>query len=124
MKPKNESPHPLWTMGRYQAFITSVLRSGARRWPPKYETLNDAFIGKLLNEKTGRESKHYRCKSCNGAFPAKDVQVDHISPVVDPITGFTTWDDFITRLYCGKDNLQILCTTCHKEKSKKERYSK
>lgn len=113
-----------WTEGRIRAFIVSVLRAGARRWPPKFETLAAAFIGKKLNEKTGRECKHYECNSCKGHFPSKEVQVDHIIPVVDPATGFTTWDDFINRLYCGRDNLQVLCLTCHKKKSKEERYSK
>ena len=114
----------MWTEGRIRAFITSVLRAGARRWPAKYETLHEAFIGKKINEKTGREAKHYECKSCGGHFPSKDVQVDHILPVVDPITGFTTWDEYIKRLYCDKDNLQVLCLTCHKQKSKLERYGK
>lgn len=112
-----------WTEGRIRAFIVSVLRAGARRWPPKFETLQEAFVGKKTNEKTGREAKHYECNECKGHFPSKDVQVDHIIPVVDP-KGFTTWDDYITRLYCGKDNLQVLCITCHKIKSKQERYGK
>ena len=111
-----------WTEGRIKAFIVSVLRAGARKWPPKYETLADAYIGKKVNPKTNREGKHYVCIACNGEFPAKDVQVDHIVPVVDPVTGFTTWDDFISRLFCDKDNLQVLCTECHKIKSKEERY--
>ena len=111
-----------WTDGRIRSFIVSVLRAGARKWPPKYETLAEAYTGKKLNPKTNREGKHYLCNYCNEDFPAKEVQVDHINPVVDPITGFTTWDDYIKRLFCDKANLQVLCTTCHKEKSKKERY--
>lgn len=49
------------------------------------------------------------------------MQVDHIKPVVDPNTGFTSWDDFIERLYCEKENLQVLCTTCHDRKTLKEK---
>lgn len=113
-----------WTEGRIRAFIVSVLRVGSRKWPPKYETLNEAFVGVKTNEKTGRLCKHYKCAKCNNDFPSKDVQVDHINPVVDPNTGFTSFDDYIARLFCGKDNLQVLCVECHKEKSKKERYSK
>lgn len=113
-----------WTQGRINSFITSVLRAGARRWPPKYTTLADAYVGMRHNPKTKRDSKHYLCASCQGEFPAKEVQVDHIKPVVDPKTGFTTWDDFINNLYCGKENLQVLCVPCHKKKSKEERYKK
>jgi 5-methylcytosine-specific restriction endonuclease McrA len=32
--------------------------------------------------------------------------------------GFTTWDDYIKRMFEGK--LQPLCETCHKAKSKIE----
>lgn len=42
-----------WTEGRIRAFIVSVLRAGARRWPPKFETLAAAFIGKNLMRKLG-----------------------------------------------------------------------
>jgi hypothetical protein len=34
--------------------------------------------------------------------------------------GFLSWDIFIERLFCGIENLQILCSECHKVKTKKE----
>ena len=49
------------------------------------------------------------------------MEVDHIKPVVDPKKGFTTWDDFIDRLFCEKKNLQALCRGCHAKKTKEER---
>jgi 5-methylcytosine-specific restriction endonuclease McrA len=110
-----------WTEGRKRAFITAVLRSGMRRWPPKYETLNEGYIGTKENVKTKRLAKHYLCNCCGGQFPAKDVEVDHILPVVDPDVGFISWDVFIERLYCKMENLQLLCKECHKEKTKTER---
>ena len=110
----------MWTEGRRKAFITSVLRGGFRRYPAKYEALQEACVGVQLNPKTGRMAKHYYCTMCKIAYPAKDVQVDHKSPVV-PLTGFTTWDSFINRLYCLLDNLQVLCKECHKLKSSGER---
>lgn len=70
---------------------------------------------------TGRVAQHFRCASCGGEFPAKNVQVDHILPVIDPTTGFTTWDSFVENLYCEKDNLQVLCTQCHDIKTKEEK---
>jgi 5-methylcytosine-specific restriction endonuclease McrA len=97
-----------------------VLRSGSRRWPPRYQTLNNAYVGQRLNTKTNRVGKHYLCAICQGEFPAKEVQIDHISPVVDPEQGFVSWDVFIERLYCDADNMQTVCKPCHKIKSKKE----
>jgi len=101
-----------WTEGRRKSFITSVLRSGYRRWPPKYETLKDAQTGKKENAKTKRIAMHYKCNSCKKDYPAKEVQVDHIEPVVDS-KGFSSWDIFIERLFCEKENLQVLCKACH-----------
>jgi len=57
-------------------------------------------------------------------FPGKDVNVDHVKPVVDPKVGFTTWDDFILNLFCTKDNLQVLCSKCHDIKTKMENNSR
>ena len=110
-----------WTEGRFNSFVTSVLRAGSRKWPPKYETLNKAKTEKKINEKTGRLAQHYRCKKCKQEFTAKDVQVDHIKPVVSPSKGFISWDDYIDKLFCEARNLQTLCKGCHAAKTKKER---
>ena len=108
-----------WTEGRLKSFITSTIRSGFRRWPEKYEALNKAKAGKKVNEVTGRLAEHYKCEHCKKTYVSKDVQVDHIDPVVPP-SGFTSWDDFINRLFCSAKNLQVLCKTCHQVKTKKE----
>ena len=113
-----------WTDGRVKSFITSVLRAGARRWPDKFQSLADACVGQKINWKTGRVAKHYKCNICLNEFTSKDVEVDHISPVVDPATGFIDWNTFIDRLYCSKANLQVICKPCHKIKTKEERVKK
>jgi len=113
-----------WSDARKRGFIVSVLRSGTRRWPPKYQALSEACVGIRYNEKTKRNGKHYSCKACEGEFPSSKVQVDHIAPVVDPKTGFTTWDAFIEGLFCGKENLQVLCIECHSQKTATERAEK
>lgn len=110
-----------WTEGRIKSFIVSVLRTGARRWPPKYEVLQEACIGQKLNTSSGRMAKHYICAACKNEFTSKDVEVDHISPVVSVGDGFIDWNTFIERLYCPKENLQVLCKACHKKKTKEER---
>lgn len=109
-----------WSKARKRAFIVAVLRSGTRRWPPKYNTLNAAKTEKKKNKATGRMAQHYRCNACGDDFPQKEVQVDHIQPVVDPKVGFKDWNTFIRRLFCDEDNLQVLCKVCHKDKTKKE----
>lgn len=108
-----------WTEARYRSFIKSALRSGSQRWPPKYRVLSEACVGQQINPASGRVAKFYRCGSCQNAFVAKDVEVDHILPVV-PVTGFDSYDGLIERTFCEKDGLMVLCKTCHKSKTKKE----
>ena len=64
---------------------------------------------------------HYKCAMCKKHFVAADVQVDHILPVVSPTQGFVSWDLFIDRIFCEKENLQVLCKLCHKVKTEEEK---
>jgi len=107
-----------WTEARYRSFIENALRSATRKWGP---------IGDC--EKAARTRRgYYRCACCQKEIPAtvkegrKRVNnkfVDHIEPAV-PVTGWTTWDDYIERLFCEIENLQLLCKECHDLKSKEE----
>lgn len=103
------------------SFVKSGLRGLSRKWPPKYETLNAAFAGTKVNKLSGRMAKHFTCARCANEFPAAQVQVDHINPIIDPEVGFTTWDDVVYNMFCEKDNLQVLCIDCHKLKTKSEK---
>lgn len=92
----------------------------SRRWPPKFECLADACVGTKINKASGRMAKHYECAECHQHFPAKDVAVDHIDPVV-ATTGFVSWDDVIERMFVEKEGLQVLCKECHKVKCDEEK---
>lgn len=109
----------VWSVGRVNAFIMSVLRSGTSRWPPKWRVLEAAKTEKKSNPATGRIAQFYSCASCGGEFTSKSVEVDHLNPVV-PETGFVSWDNVIERLFCNEEGMQVLCLACHKKKSKEE----
>lgn len=110
-----------WTEAKFNSFVKSTLRSGSRKWPPKYEVINEAFVGVKQNEQTGRQAKHFQCAICAGTFPASKIQVDHIEPIIDPTIGFVSWDETINRMFCEKENLQVLCLECHAIKTKEEK---
>lgn len=110
-----------WTASRFRSFVVSALRTATRRWPPKFKALKEAYIGRKVNQKTNKMAMHYACAGCDVHFVAKDVQVDHIFPVVDPRTGFVDWETYISRLFCEKENLQVLCKPCHAEKTASEK---
>lgn len=116
-KPRNNGQ---WTEARFRQFITSVLRNGSRKWSPIHTTKKDARVAR------GK----YKCNGCKKTVGVSrlvkgkrvnNVFVDHIKPVIDPDTGFTSWDDVIERLYCETDNLQLLCAKCHDKKTAEER---
>mgnify|MGYP000876505798 FL=1 len=108
-----------WTQARFNSFVKSALRSASQRWPPKYKVLADSYRITKINEKTGRMAKHYECNRCKGFFPLKDVEVNHIIPVV-PISGFDNWDGVIQRLFCEAEGMETLCKPCHKIITKEE----
>jgi hypothetical protein len=56
-----------------------------------------------------------------GRKRVKNVFVDHILPIIDPEVGFTSWDDFINRLFCEREGLQCICGDCHDKKTTNER---
>ncbi len=110
-----------WTPAKYRSFVTGALRTATRRWPPKYKALKEAFVGRQVNKKTNKLAMHYRCAACDNEFVSNDVQVDHISPAVDPAKGFVSWDVYVDRLFCETSNLQVMCKPCHAEKTAAEK---
>lgn len=48
------------------------------------------------------------------------LELDHITPVVEPSKGFGSWDDYIRGLWVDDSGYQGLCSDCHAEKSAKE----
>lgn len=90
-------------------FAIAALRRASYRWPANSEALKLARVAR--NE--------YECNICKGIFGRREVQKDHIEPVV-PVTGWIGFDDFIQRLYCSVDKIQVACKPCHKVKSQIE----
>lgn len=63
----------------------------------------------------------YRCPSCKVVFKLREMQVDHIDPVINPETGWVDMPTFAARLNCTSERLQPLCQdNCHLKKSVKE----
>jgi len=45
--------------------------------------------------------------------------MDHVVPVVGP-EGFTTFDEYITRLFCNVNGFAAICASCHQVKTQLE----
>lgn len=105
-----------------QAAVLSALRRLSRRWPPYNEVLNRQKTEIFIPSKKGKPMRRvkYTCEGCQVSVGRKECAVDHISPVVDPDTGFIDYQTFIDRLFCPVENLQVLCEACHGIKTKQE----
>ena len=100
-----------------QTKIRGALRQVARYMPQKKECLAQAIHP---TEKGKRGGPLYICNHCGLCFVGKDVQVDHIEPVVPINQEELDWNMYIERLFCDISNLQVLCRECHLIKSNEE----
>lgn len=120
MKTPPFSEHREWTQARYFAFLRSALRASWSRWPPKYKVLASAKRKSKSSNK--RLLYEYQCAKCKEWFPQKEVSVDHIQPA-GKLNSFSDLPAFCERLHVGVDKLQVLCTECHRLKTKEDRAS-
>lgn len=87
-------------------WLITKLRRISLYWPARQECLNASKI----------ERGVFRCNHCKMGFGRKEINIDHIDPVVK-ITGFINWDDYISKLFCDSSMMQILCLQCHSNKT-------
>jgi 5-methylcytosine-specific restriction endonuclease McrA len=74
-----------------------------------------------------RKRVYHQCANCLRWFSQGHINVDHISPVI-PVSvktqlgddGYLDIANYVDALYCERSNLQKLCKSCHKAKSKAE----
>lgn len=94
-----------------KTFAIQALRRASYRWPLRYAAVKAVHIAR----------NQYVCAVCKLIHPRKNIQIDHIEPVVDPLIGWAGWDSYIDRLFCDTSNLQAICRPCHDEKTGRER---
>jgi 5-methylcytosine-specific restriction endonuclease McrA len=115
---------PFWknlTDAEFKSRIISALRQASRWWVHKSEAIARARVWRWK----------YKCESCWEIWPLslppeegkkrkrKNIQADHKEPIV-PVTGFTTYDDWIKRCFVWAEGFDALCWECHSIKTKKE----
>jgi hypothetical protein len=124
--------------------IKGALRQAFRMSPQMWETLERSRVElppELKKDGTPKKRPRirYKCAICGELFQKKygrssGVQVDHIEPVV-PLhkkEKDMTYDELAERIFCGKNNLQTVCSiplsknngkpSCHKIKTDEENY--
>jgi 5-methylcytosine-specific restriction endonuclease McrA len=102
-----------------KSYWTRLLKVCRQEWsrcnPERKESLKKAKVCDI------HVLEKWRCNLCNVYFALSEVDVDHIVPVGNTIP--QTKQEFIIsfdRLHCAESELQILCKSCHKNKTKDE----
>lgn len=105
------------TESAYWGMIRSGLRRTCRYWRPAMEARNKArrkYVGP-----NKRQKWEYQCAKCKQWYMSKNTAVDHITPV-GSLKCAEDLPGFIKRLTPEK-GFQLLCHSCHQEKTNKER---
>jgi len=93
--------------------IVREVMDAARRDVPRYN--KDGSRGKV-------DAVERLCNVCKVWTATKNVAVDHMQPVISVSEGFKDWNTFVDRLgFEKKENLQVICDTCHQSKTNLER---
>ena len=93
-----------------QNFVKNGLRRLSYRWFGRFNALNASKL----------DRNEYVCNSCGTINPKRNIQLDHVLPVIPVTSGWDTFDGFIERLFCIEAGYQVLCRDCHLEKSLSE----
>lgn len=101
----------------FWSFIRSGLRQKSRWWKPI--TQCKQLAKRVYKGPNKRQKFEYQCNECKNWFMEKNINVDHAIPV-GALNCAEDLPGFVNRLFCEVDNLQILCSSCHDIKTKKE----
>ena len=111
-----------------EAAIRGALRRAFSRSPIVKEVMDASRREVPRYTKDGsRHKKNWvqsQCQVCDQWHSKSKMAVDHIVPVISVENGKQSWDKFIDRLWCAKENLQRICDTCHDKKTYEERIAR
>ena len=141
-------PGKPWTAAFFRSQMRGAWRRIWFRWGGRNLALQRARVEVYSPKKSGNGDKRsvwYKCAACGTLgkpmhtpkqtaavkaakkaglghpplIPLK-VAVDHKEALVPTDGTVLSWDQYLFRLFCGPEDLQVLCSVCHKEKSKAE----
>jgi hypothetical protein len=105
------------TEAAFWSMIRSALRQKSRWWKPIAECKK--LARRISKSKNKRQKWEYQCKKCKKWYKSDQVNVDHIEQA-GSLRSYEDLPRFVETLFCEQDNLQVLCKSCHDEKTKLE----
>ena len=112
---KDPLPRPYNSGTQTNAMFWGMIRAALRRvsmirWTPTKEVRHRSRIPYVGPNKKRKYS--YICEMCEGEFDAKNTAVHHIIPC-GTLTCAADLEGFVTRLFCEKEHLMLICNKCH-----------
>jgi hypothetical protein len=100
------------------SLIISALRKSFAYNSPEYT----AALDKVVDQSGPKGGRRWKCEGCGGKSARKDIFIDHIEPLVPLNTNVSnlSFKQLYERCWTNRNNLQVLCYTCHRVKSAKE----
>jgi len=114
--------YPEWTQARYFGFIRSNVRKFHSKWPPFREAKMKGRRDKP-EKALGRHKFEHQCSMCNGWFPEKLIQMDHVVPC-GSIKCHADIGPFVERMLAPVEGYRKLCNSCHQTVTNEERNDK
>ena len=109
------------TESMFWSMLRSALRQKSRWWKPIAECKK--LAQRAYKGPNKRQKWEYECSKCKGWFKADAVNVDHIEPA-GSLNCSEDLAPFVDTLFCEQENLQVLCKTCHDQKTQLEKQLK
>lgn len=107
------------TNAMFWGMIRAALRRlGMMRWIPTKEVRLRARIAYKGTNK--RRKYSYVCEMCKAEVDAKNSSVHHKIPC-GTLTCAADLEGFVTRLFCEKEHLTLICNKCHDKVHEKEK---
>lgn len=102
--------------------LKGAIRRVFSRSELRKEALSKSIIVGYKDPERPRVTKWSICNECKKKEPTYKIEVDHLNPVVPLDTLFKKMDllEFINRVWCEIEYLQVICKPCHKVKTKSE----
>lgn len=112
-----------WTEAAFFAFLRSGLRNMSRRWRPLVMDALVAARRPSQSKKNLRLKWQFQCCRCLKWKSRKNVEVNHRIPV-GSFNCIEQAGEYIARLFCEVDELEVMCKRCHLQETADQRASK
>jgi 5-methylcytosine-specific restriction endonuclease McrA len=103
----NEEKPKSFKLPNRDSWVRVKLRRVSLQWPARTEAMRRARVDRGI----------YQCAMCKDQFRVKEIELDHVNPVVNIKTGKTTLDEYVERLFPDVEGFQVLCLSCHNVKT-------